>query len=176
MCAARQRGNITPAPFWKLMPFCGVIPRIRIRIYRRRPHQGRPAASLAIMHFARAHKRLTAWLGLVAMVLVLFVPMVSQALEWHELQAFEQAAPLCKVKPSASINTDLSAEHDMPAGHHAACGYCDLLAGHVLVPTTVPPMPATAHTHATAWPQASGRLAMHQARHVGRPRDSPFLL
>ena len=40
------------------------------------------------MHFARTRKRLTAWLGLVAMVLVLFVPMVSQALELHELRAF----------------------------------------------------------------------------------------
>ncbi|MDR4256848.1 DUF2946 domain-containing protein, partial [Bacillus subtilis subsp. subtilis NCIB 3610 = ATCC 6051 = DSM 10] len=50
------------------------------------------------MHFARTRKRLTAWLGLVAMVLVLFVPMVSQALELHELRAFEQAAPLCEAK------------------------------------------------------------------------------
>lgn len=69
--------------------------------------QGRPAASLAIMHFARTRKRLTAWLGLVAMVLVLFVPTVSQALEAQALQAFEQAAPLCEAKPSAAASTAL---------------------------------------------------------------------
>lgn len=139
--------------------------------------QGRPAASLAIMHFARTRKRLTSWLGLVAMVLVLFVPTVSQALEAQALQAFEQAAPLCEAKPSAAASTALPIGHEMPAGHHhAACGYCDLLADHVLVPTTLPPMAEPAPTHATAWPAEPGRLAAHQARHAGRPRDSPFLL
>ncbi|MGM3412418.1 DUF2946 domain-containing protein [Ralstonia holmesii] len=127
------------------------------------------------MHVARTRKKLTAWLGLVAMVLVLFVPMVSQALELHELRAFEQAAPLCEAKLSASANTDLPAGHDMPAGHHAACGYCDLLAEHLLVPTIIPPMAAPAPIHATAWPPEPGRLAVHQARHAGRPRDSPLL-
>lgn len=100
--------------------------------------QGRPAALLVTMHFARTRKRLTAWLGLVAMVLVLFVPMVSQALEAQALQAFEQAAPLCEAKPSAAASTALPIGHEMPAGHHhAACGYCDLLADQVLVPTTL---------------------------------------
>lgn len=125
------------------------------------------------MHFARTRKRLTVWLGLTAMVLVLFAPMVSKALELRELRAFDQTAPLCETQPSA--NSDLPARHDMPAGHHAACGYCELLAEHVLVPTFIPPMAAPAPIHATAWPLGSGRLAVHQARHVGRPRDSPFL-
>ncbi|MDE4926187.1 DUF2946 domain-containing protein [Ralstonia insidiosa] len=139
--------------------------------------QGRPAALLVTMHFARTRKRLTAWLGLVAMVLVLFVPMVSQALEAQALQAFEQAAPLCEAKPSAAASTALPIGHEMPAGHHhAACGYCDLLADQVLVPTTLAPMVEPAPIHATAWPAEPGRLAAHQARHTGRPRDSPFLL
>lgn len=128
------------------------------------------------MHFARTRNRLTAWLGLVAMVLVLFVPMVSQALESHELRTFEQAMPLCEAKSSAAVSVELPAGHGMPADHHAACGYCDLLAEHVLVPTTIPPMVAPAPIHATAWPSEPGRLAAHQARHAGRPRDSPFLL
>lgn len=136
-----------------------------------------PAASVTTMHFARTRNRLTAWLGLVAMALVLFVPMVSQALESHELRAFEQGLPLCEAKSSvASVSIELPARHGMPADHHAACGYCDLLAEHVLVPTTIPPMAAPTPIHAAAWPWASGRMAVRQVRHAGRPRDSPFLL
>lgn len=125
------------------------------------------------MYFARIRKKMTAWLGLVAMVLVLLVPMVSQALELHELRAFERASPLCEAKPSA--DSGLPAGHDMPTGHHAACAYCDLLAEHVLVPTIIPPMAAPALIHATARLPEVTRLSAQQARHVGRPRDSPLL-
>lgn len=131
------------------------------------------------MHFARTRKTLTAWLGLVAMALVLFAPMVSQALERHELRVFEQSMPLCEAKTSASGGTELpigSTGHDMPAGHQAACGYCDLLAEHVVVPTIIPPMATPAPVHAIAWTPEPGRLAARHARHAGRPRDSPFLL
>ncbi|CAJ0895992.1 DUF2946 domain-containing protein [Ralstonia flatus] len=128
------------------------------------------------MHFARTRKKLTAWLGLAAMVLVLFVPMVSQALEAHALRTFEHAMPLCEANGSATASVDLPAGHEVPAHHHAACGYCDLLAEHVLVPTTVSSMVSPAPIHATAWPSEPGRLPVHQARHTGRPRDSPFLL
>lgn len=128
------------------------------------------------MHFARTRKRSTAWLGLVAMVLVLFAPMVSQALASHDLQAFEQAAPLCQAKPATPASTDLPAGPGVPDHHHAACGYCDLLAEHVLAPTTIAPMAAPAAPYAAAWPLEPGRLALRKARHAGRPRDSPFLL
>lgn len=134
------------------------------------------------MHFARTRKTLTAWLGLVAMALVLFAPMVSQALERHELRVFEQSMPLCEAKTSAAVGAELpigpigSIGHDMPAGHQAACGYCDLLAEHLLVPTILPPMATPAPVHAIAWAPEPGRLSAHQARHAGRPRDSPTLL
>ncbi|WP_439892656.1 DUF2946 domain-containing protein [Ralstonia sp. 25C] len=135
------------------------------------------------MHFARTRKRLTAWLGLAAMALVLFAPMVSQALERHELWAFEQTMPLCEAKLSAAAGADAATVpigHDMPAGHpaghQAACGYCDLLAEHVLAPTTIPPMATPAPVHTAAWAPEPSRLAAHQARHAGRPRDSPFLI
>lgn len=129
------------------------------------------------MHFARTRKRLTAWLGLVALALALFAPMVSQVLE-RQAPGFEQTMPLCEAKAPASASVEQpigSSGHDMPAGHHTACGYCDLLAEHVLVPTVMPPMAAPAPVHATAWTPEPSRLAVHQARHIGRPRDSPVL-
>ncbi|MGM3274733.1 DUF2946 domain-containing protein [Ralstonia sp. 24A2] len=131
------------------------------------------------MHFARTRKTLTAWLGLVAMALVLFAPMVSQALERHELRVFEQSMPLCEAKTPAAVVAELpigSIWHDMPSGHQVACGYCDLLAEHVLAPTILPPMATPAPVHAIAWAPEPGRLSAHKARHAGRPRDSPTLL
>lgn len=120
------------------------------------------------MHLARTRTRLTAWLGLVAMVLLLVAPMVSQALAPHALRtSFEQAMPICEATPAAGTH--------MPVDHHAACGYCDLLAQHVLVPTAVPPLAVPAPVHVGAWTAAHGRLAASEARHAARPRDSPFL-
>ena len=129
----------------------------------------------SIMHFARTRTRLTAWLGLVAMVLLFFAPMVSQAVSPHVLLTpFEQAAPLCEAKPS--VGADMPAGHGMPADHHAACGYCDLLAQHGLAPPAILPMAVPAPVHVSAWTAAPMRLAAREIRHTARPRDSPFLI
>lgn len=115
------------------------------------------------MHFARTRKRLTAWLGLVAMVLVFFVPVMSQQFALHASDKSHcgEAMPMA------------SASHDMPADHHAACGYCDLLAHHVPAPAPVVLMAASAPVHAIARAAAHERFAVREARHAGRPRDSP---
>jgi hypothetical protein len=164
------------------------------------------------MHFARTRKRLTAWLGLAAMVLVFFAPVVSQQLALHALHtAAEHAVPPCEAQPMAAADCEMPADHHMsaghempvehqmpaehhmlaghhmpvehsapadhhtPADHHAACGYCDLLAHHVPAPLPIVPMAQPAPDHALAWRAASERLAVHEVRHAGRPRDSPFL-
>lgn len=138
------------------------------------------------MHFARARKTLTAWFGLVAMALVLFAPAVSQALASHSHRVgLALSVPLCEAKPAIAVatsamlavNVDGHADgHDGPADHHAACGYCDLLAQHVLAPTADAPSTVPAPIHARAWVAPPERVAFREVRHAGRPRDSPFLI
>jgi len=138
------------------------------------------------MHFARVRKTLTAWFGLVAMALVLFAPVVSQALAAHSHRVgLALSLPLCEAKPAVAsatsamlaVNVDGHAGgHDGQAEHHAACGYCDLLAQHVLVPTADAPITVSAPIHARAWTALPERVAFREARHAGRPRDSPFLI
>ncbi|CAJ0726607.1 DUF2946 domain-containing protein [Ralstonia mannitolilytica] len=138
------------------------------------------------MHFARARKTLTAWFGLVAMALVLFAPVVSQALASHTHRVeLALSLPLCEAKPAVAsatsamlaVNVDGHADgHDAPADHHAACGYCDLLAQHVLAPTADAPVTLPAPVHARARMAPPERVAFREARHAGRPRDSPFFI
>ncbi len=128
------------------------------------------------MTFVRNRKRLTAWLGLVAMVLIFIAPVVSQQLALRtSLAPVEHAGTHCEAMPVASADSDMPAGHDMPASHHAACGYCNLLAHHVPAPVPVAPMAMPAPARTIAWAAAPERFAVHEARRAGRPRDSPFL-
>ncbi|AYB54083.2 DUF2946 domain-containing protein [Ralstonia solanacearum] len=133
------------------------------------------------MQFARTRTRLTAWLGLVAMALAFFAPVVSQQLASHPASSLSrQALPYCTATPVRSTGSDLPG-HGLPTHHHVACGYCDLLAHHVPVPVPVPvPAPAVrmavpVPAYGVAWVAASERFAVREARRAGRPRDSPFL-
>jgi hypothetical protein len=83
------------------------------------------------MNFLRARTLTTAWLGLIAMWLIVLAPLVSQLRVAHLAQ--QPDAPLC----SATLPGD-----DGPPGTHdgafPACGYCDLLATHAAMPPAPP--------------------------------------
>ncbi|MDB0509567.1 DUF2946 domain-containing protein [Ralstonia solanacearum] len=134
----------------------------------------RPASELA-MHFARTRTRLTAWLGLVAMALAFFAPVMSQQLASHLPSSLSgQVLPYCTATPVRSTGSDLPG-HGLPTHHHVACGYCDLLAHHVPVPAPAVRMAVPVPAYGVAWVAASERFAVREARRAGRPRDSPFL-
>ncbi|QYD68761.1 DUF2946 domain-containing protein [Paraburkholderia edwinii] len=112
-----------------------------------------------------ARRRLSAWLGMLAMCLVVFVPVVSQLVA--SAHVAEPVAVLC------------SATQVDGGSHHAgdllsACGYCDLLATHAApppIPPTIVPvllLPVVAATVAL-----STRFTPLGAFPSGRPRDPP---
>ncbi|WP_028222506.1 DUF2946 domain-containing protein [Paraburkholderia oxyphila] len=79
----------------------------------------------------RARTRTTAWLGLIAMWLIVLAPLVSQLVDaWRKHQP---VAALCSTTLDAGVS-----QHGSPAGALNACGYCDLLTTHV----SMPPGPA----------------------------------
>jgi hypothetical protein len=92
-----------------------------------RPDSSRAGARSAPTRQARA----TAWLGLVALVLALVAPLISQ-LRAAAPDDGLPAAPIC----SATGNTLVAhAEPQAPSAspsdrHFDRCGYCGLLAGH----------------------------------------------
>jgi hypothetical protein len=114
-------------------------------------------------------KKLTAWLGLIAMWLIVFAPIVSQLIAFE--RAEQPTAALCSaVQPAGASDHGHSAD---PLG---ACGYCDLLATHAAIPT----VPATAlpvlmivvlGTVATL----ATRFTPLGAFPSGRPRAPPFV-
>jgi hypothetical protein len=84
----------------------------------------------------RIRRQLTAWLGLLAIGLLVFAPVVSQV----RLAAQHVAAPqdvLCSAVPSGSApagSASASGHAHQHDGMLAACGYCGLLADHPAMP------------------------------------------
>ena len=77
----------------------------------------------------RTRKHLTAWLGLIAMWLIVLAPLVSQ-LVVSARSDDPAAATLCSATRSTADSAHVT--HGDPL---AACGYCDLLANHVAIPS-----------------------------------------
>jgi hypothetical protein len=117
---------------------------------------------------ARSRKPMTAWLGLVAMWLIVFAPLVSQCLASHDAYAPE----LC----SAQKEHDAEAHHHAPADHLSACGYCSLLAHQALAPASALPQWRSAARFGFAEPLPPYRFASRKAFPAARPRDSPSLV
>ena len=118
---------------------------------------------------SRKHTLLTAWLGLVAMWLIVLAPLVSQLVAAH--YAHVPDAALCSAIQPASGEPHLS-----HADAFGACGYCDLLEHHVAMPGVPVPEPSRALV------ATLDRVAPLSTRHTpfgafpsGRPRDPPFL-
>jgi hypothetical protein len=117
----------------------------------------------------RAHKRLTAWLGMFAMCLIVCVPLVSQLV--MAAHAGEPNAVFCSAQ-----QTDAQGVHHMSADPLAACGYCDLLSDHVAVPAIAPLPPVLiVLLVAVAAAVLSTRFTPLGAFPSGRPRAPPFL-
>jgi hypothetical protein len=111
-------------------------------------------------------KRLTAWLGLIAMWLIVFAPVVSQLVV--SARAQEPVAALCSTTQPAGGG------HYASADPLAACGYCDLLASHPAMPS-VPPLALTLLVLVAfaAAPVLSTRFTPFGAFPSGRPRAPP---
>ncbi|MFL9898108.1 DUF2946 domain-containing protein [Paraburkholderia fungorum] len=135
----------------------------------------------------RSHNRMTAWLGLIAMWLVVFAPVVSQMLVSN--RAHEPFAALCSALQPASqslvgqslVSLVSQPTQPSPAPVHlshddafGACGYCHLLQHHVAMPSVATAEPPAALALAgTAPPALSTRFTPLGAFPSGRPRDPP---
>lgn len=122
------------------------------------------------MHsIAAARNRLSAWLALLAMWLIICAPAVSQVLAAR--QAREPVAELCS--GSAAF-----AAQGQRAGHQtptlAKCGYCDFVGTHPahLSPTALaqPWLPLVQHT--VAAPAVDTLVPIFTVQ-AGHPRDPP---
>ncbi|HEY4298936.1 MAG TPA: DUF2946 domain-containing protein [Paraburkholderia sp.] len=88
---------------------------------------------------SHAHRRLTAWLGMIALWLIVLVPVASQL-----IVAARSAEPVAATCTAAAPSVQTLGLHSHSHGHDhgmIACGYCDLLAAHATLPTVAPPLP-----------------------------------
>lgn len=119
----------------------------------------------------RARTRLTAWLGLIAMWIIVLAPIVSQLVVAAHAQ--DPVAALCSVaQPPAG-----EAHYGRQGDPLAACGYCDLLADHPAIPAV--PMPTlllVVLVVAMVAPVLSTRFTPLGAFPSGRPRGPPAFL
>ncbi|RKE38348.1 hypothetical protein B0G76_4663 [Paraburkholderia sp. BL23I1N1] len=127
----------------------------------------------------RSRNRMTAWLGLIAMWLVVFAPVVSQMLVSN--RAHEPFAALCSAlqpgNPSLANQSAQASPEPVHLSHDdafGACGYCHLLEHHVAMPSVATAEPPAAFALAgTAPPALSTRFTPLGAFPSGRPRDPP---
>ncbi|MBR8192825.1 DUF2946 domain-containing protein [Burkholderia vietnamiensis] len=117
------------------------------------------------MTTARSRNRLTAWLGIFAMWLIVIAPSVSRGLAARD--ADTPIAPIC------SVDRQSDADQHAPAVHFDACGYCDLLAHHVPAPASAIPQLQAVESYGVEQPSASLTFVSRDVRRAARPRDSP---
>lgn len=122
---------------------------------------------------SRSRNRTTAWLGLIAMWLIVFAPIVSQMLVSG--RAHEPVAALCSaLQPQDGNHATTPAVHLSHDDAFGACGYCHLLQHHVAIPSVAIAAPATPLALASVAPPAlSTRFTPLGAFPSGRPRDPP---
>jgi hypothetical protein len=126
---------------------------------------------------SRRARNWTVWLGLLAMCLIVFAPLVSQSLAaaragQARIEAIEHELCSADGPDAAPMHSDHGGmQHGDPM---SACGYCDFLAGHAAVPAVPPvalvlvalvlialaPLPSLRHVAFGAFPS-------------GRPRGPP---
>ncbi|MEZ0603879.1 DUF2946 domain-containing protein [Paraburkholderia sp. IW21] len=117
----------------------------------------------------RIRKHTVAWLGLIAMWLVVFAPLVSQLIVAS--RADVPVGAIC-----SAVDSDAPAAHHVSPNPLAACGYCDLIAHQVPAPS-VPPAGLFARILlADAQVSAPPPFVPYAAAFPsGRPRDPPVL-
>jgi hypothetical protein len=115
---------------------------------------------------SRAHRRLTAWLGMIAIWLIVVVPVASQLIV--AARNAEPVAALC------TATTPSAASQSAHGDGMSACGYCDLLANHAALPTVAPPLLALVMlVTMAALPLLSTRFTPLGAFPSARPRAPP---
>jgi len=118
------------------------------------------------MNLRTHHRRLTAWLGMIAIWLIVLAPVVSQLV----VAAYnrEPVAALCSATaPSADT-------HHVHDNGMTACGYCDLLANHATFPTAAASLLVLLMlVTIAAAPILSTRFTPLGAFPSGRPRGPP---
>jgi hypothetical protein len=120
---------------------------------------------------SRKHTLLTAWLGLVAMWLIVLAPLVSQLVAAHRAHEPDGTLVLCSAVEPASAAPHLS--HGDAFG---ACGYCHLFEHHVAMSPAVPPAPAAIYAIAVDnVATLSTRFTPLGAFPAGRPRGPPLV-
>jgi Protein of unknown function (DUF2946) len=116
----------------------------------------------------RSRRHLTAWLGLIALWLIVLTPIVSQLVVAAHRDDPTVAALCSAVQPSTD---SARATHADPL---AACGYCDLLADHIAMPTIPPaPLVLVMLLVALAVPALNIRFTPLGAFPSGQPRAPP---
>ncbi|WP_233865047.1 DUF2946 domain-containing protein [Paraburkholderia adhaesiva] len=121
----------------------------------------------------RTHRRLTAWLGMIAIWLIMLVPAVSQSV----VAAREPVKATCTM--AGMSFTDMTASsadtQDAHGSGMIACGYCDLLATHATLPTVAAPLPVLVMLVTSApVPALSTRFTPLGVFPSGRPRAPPL--
>jgi hypothetical protein len=116
----------------------------------------------------RSRARPTAWLGLIAMWLIVLAPLVSQL-----VVAAREDDPSAVIVCSAVEHTS-HGEQATQDDSLAACGYCDLLAAHAAI-SAPPPSPLILITLVVmaAVPALSTAFTPLGAFASGRPRAPP---
>jgi Protein of unknown function (DUF2946) len=111
---------------------------------------------------------LTAWLGIIAMWLIVLAPVVSQLVV--AARYGEPVAALCTATASSA-----DTQHAHGSGM-IACGYCDLLATHCTLPTVTNPLLILVMlVTSAALPILSSSFTPLGAFPTGRPRAPPIL-
>ncbi|WP_027794619.1 DUF2946 domain-containing protein [Paraburkholderia acidipaludis] len=117
----------------------------------------------------RKHALLTAWLGLVAMWLIVLAPLVSQLLAAHRAHDPDTAVVLC-----SAVQRDSTAQHLSPDDAFGACGYCHLLQHQAAITPLAPPeLAATRLVTVDTVAALSTRFTPLGAFPSGRPRGPP---
>jgi hypothetical protein len=120
------------------------------------------------MTSVRLRTLLTAWLGLLAMALIVLAPLVSQLERAATRDAALAAAPLCAAQPAGM--------HGKPQPLHdslAACGYCNLLAHPTPAPALAAPVATALILLCAAAPVLSIGFRPREAFPAGQPRAPP---
>jgi len=116
---------------------------------------------------ARSRTHLSAWLGLVAMWLIVLAPLVSQLIVASHRD--DPNAVLCSATQPA-----VASVHTTHSDSLAACGYCDLIAGHTAMPAPTPSLLLlVALVAIVTIPALSARFTPLGAFPSGRPRAPP---
>jgi len=124
----------------------------------------------------RAHRKLTAWLGLLAIWLGVFMPIASQSIQRH--QDPELSLTYCVADGGRHVQAPATDAGDHHATHDGwrACGYCGLLAQHMPVPH-VASLPAQAGTpHRPAFAATYVAVYLRPAHTPAAPRAPPSQL